>query len=137
MPPYTKHPGPERLRFLETYQIDVVAGTIRNRNGNLIGYKQREGRYKIGVLGRQLFRSHIIWWKAKGYWPRLTIDHENRIKSDDWIGNLREATMLEQAQNKGPRKPYKKQPQELPAWVQKPKHLDISQLTKKRPKDSS
>lgn len=44
--------------------------------------------------------GRIVWAMTKGEWPAQTIDHINRVRDDDRIDNLREATPLEQVFNR-------------------------------------
>lgn len=48
---------------------------------------------------RLLKRSHLIWWKAKGRWPILELDHIDRNSTNDISTNLKEATPSENQQN--------------------------------------
>lgn len=65
-----------------------VAGTLSKANG-----------YIIISIGKRNFYSHrLAWLFVHGEWPRL-LDHRNRIKSDNRLKNLREATVSQNAQN--------------------------------------
>lgn len=104
-----KQPSQEVLARLEMLTIDIVSGRIYlplradGWGGREIG-KPKGNTYatvciKVNGQRKNLRRSHIIWWKAKGYWPRMTIDHRDISKHNDRIDNLREATMEEQIAN--------------------------------------
>ena len=99
-----KLPSETELMALRDLIIDIVHGKVYNKKGKEIGSPGTGGWIKVCLTyapkkSRFIFRGHIIWWKAKGYWPTKTIDHDNRIRHDDRIDNLKEATMHEQAQN--------------------------------------
>jgi hypothetical protein len=52
-----------------------------------------EGWYtRIGIDGKVYLAHHVAWLLFYGVWPTKKIDHKNRIKSDNWIENIREAT---------------------------------------------
>lgn len=58
-----------------------------------------DGYIKLNVGGK-IHRAHrVIWLMVKGYWPVDTIDHINRIRSDNRLDNLRAATRSENQQN--------------------------------------
>lgn len=43
--------------------------------------------------------NRLIWAMVTGAWPRQLIDHRNRVKSDNRVTNLREATKAQNAWN--------------------------------------
>lgn len=57
------------------------------------------GYVLIGLLGHRLFRSHIVWFLEKGFWPRLKMDHKNTDRLDDRINNLRDVPQKWNNQN--------------------------------------
>lgn len=57
--------------------------------------------YKVGLInGRTYMASRIIWKLIHGYDP-VEIDHINRIKTDNRLSNLREATRSINCRNRG------------------------------------
>ncbi len=61
--------------------------------------------YRIITLLRRIYMEHrIIWLWVYGEWPEDQIDHCNRIKDDNRICNLRQATRLQNAVNSRPRR---------------------------------
>jgi hypothetical protein len=58
---------------------------------------------QIKINGRLHQAHRVIFLWHHGYLPQ-TVDHINRIKSDNRIENLRPATHSQQAQNQAPRK---------------------------------
>ena len=55
----------------------------------------RHGR----VWGRELIAHRVIWAIHHGEWPKNLIDHENRVRSDNRITNLRGATNRDNQRN--------------------------------------
>lgn len=56
--------------------------------------------YRYINIKRVNYMAHIIAWVMHyGYWPSKTIDHIDRVRSHNWISNLREATREEQQAN--------------------------------------
>lgn len=106
-PQHTPKPlTPAQLEAVCQLNIDTVNGRVYNWDGRELGYSDSEGRVHIGLVtgsmreNRIVRRAHIIWWKAKGYWPRITIDHKDVNCDNDRIDNLREASMSLQNFNK-------------------------------------
>lgn len=101
-------PSEEVYTKLRAMKIDTVNGIVYGVNGNPIGSIGHYGYVLINVwlrnegnkkIVRLLKRSHIIYWAHHGYWPKQMIDHDNRIRHDDRIDNLKESTEHEQQQN--------------------------------------
>lgn len=68
------------------------AGTLKpNHSGKL---------YCVIRIGRQpVKRGHLIFFSVFGRWPKPCLDHVNGDSTDDRIGNLREATVTQNAWN--------------------------------------
>lgn len=84
--------------------VDPILGKVF-RNGIEIGSIGGDGYYRIWITPRNqrqksLRRCHIIFWAANGRWPKTTIDHKDRIKTNDRISNLREADWTTQMGNR-------------------------------------
>jgi len=79
-----------RVRTINRIPAGTLAGTINNQ-----GYAQ------VSIDGRLYKRSRLVWLHVHGRWPASTIDHVNRRRDDDRLGNLREASY---AQNNANRK---------------------------------
>ncbi len=56
------------------------------------GYKRPDNRWLIGIKGRYYFRSRLVWAWWNKRWPKLQIDHINRVRYDDNINNLRDVS---------------------------------------------
>lgn len=69
--------------------------------GSIAGTLHKRGYLRIGVLGA-IYRAHrLAWFYVHGAWPARDIDHMNGIRTDNRLANLREATPLENAHNRG------------------------------------
>lgn len=63
----------------------------RGHNGNVAGSIKR-GYVVIVLLGKAYQAHRLAWLYVHGVFPSMAIDHINRKKSDNRMGNLREAT---------------------------------------------
>lgn len=66
--------------------------------GAIAGWLQR-GYRLIGLDGKRYYAHDIAWFFVHGRWPKRRLDHKNRIKDDNRIDNLREATKQQNAAN--------------------------------------
>ena len=78
--------------------------------------KPRKGIRKNKIAGRRDFNGYITicfdskhylahrlaWWFTHGIWPTNQIDHENSLRSDNRLENLRPATISQNAGNQRP-----------------------------------
>lgn len=72
-------------------RVGDIAGRISNQ-----GYRQIQIRRKLYLAGR------LAWLYSYGVWPRLQIDHINRIRSDDRLCNLRDVSGSINCHNRKP-----------------------------------
>ena len=47
-----------------------------------------------GILGKTFSAHRVSWAHFHGSWPKFTIDHVNRNKTDNRIGNLRDVSVV-------------------------------------------
>lgn len=78
----------------------VANGTRGVKAGDVAGSKTKDGYIRLSVGGRIVLAHRVAWLFVYGEFPVGNIDHINRIKSDNRICNLREATSAENAQNR-------------------------------------
>ena len=67
---------------------DRAAGSINN-----------DGYLYLSVDGHKYSVHRLVWLYVYGEWPKKLVDHINRVKTDNRIANLREATSAENNQN--------------------------------------
>lgn len=71
----------------------------RGRAGQIAGYMNDKGYWKVGFDHRSYFVSRIAWTYMKGPTDK-EIDHENGDQADNRIDNLREATYEQNSHNR-------------------------------------
>lgn len=80
-----------KVRPAMSVNIGDKAGRLnKSKSGN---------RYQIGIKGKQYYSSRLIFLWHKGWMP-INVDHENHIKTDDRINNLRAASRAQNSQNR-------------------------------------
>lgn len=78
---------------------------IRKKTKKIAGHKHKTKGYVIVVIDGKSYREHrLIWFYFHKKWPEKELDHINRIRHDNRIENLREATAQENKFNKGMQK---------------------------------
>ena len=93
----------DRLREVLAY--DAESGvfrwkiTLSNRAvaGSIAGVIERYVRIQID--GRPYYAQRLAWLWTHGEWPPKGIDHRNRKRTNNAIGNLREADKQQNAAN--------------------------------------
>lgn len=73
--------------------------------GKQVGSKDTKGRLRVQIRERTYAVHHICFAMYHGRWPLEQIDHINRVKTDNRIVNLREATNAQNARNRKHTKP--------------------------------
>lgn len=99
-------PHSELLRLLD-YDPETgifrwkVAASGRVKPGGLAGSKCGNGYRKIRVKGVYYLVHRLAWFYVLGVWPSIRLDHKDTDKANNRFGNLREATVSQNAANKG------------------------------------
>jgi hypothetical protein len=94
------------LRALLDYDPDTGVFTWRNprtywhKVGDVAGSVNGRGYRILGICGRYYAEHRLAWFYVHGAWPTHTIDHINRVRTDNRIANLRDVTMRENNLNK-------------------------------------
>lgn len=92
----------ERLYEVLTYDADTGLFTWRVKHAHakvIAGAKDYYGYCVIRIDGA-LYKAHrLAWLYTYGKWPTKGLDHKNRVKDDNRIANLREATQSENMHN--------------------------------------
>ena len=63
------------------------------------------GYRRINIFGRSYAAHRVAWLMTYGHWPYLHLDHINRVRDDNRIVNLREATHEQNMANTAARAP--------------------------------
>lgn len=71
------------------------------RAGTLAGSINGEGYLAIQVDGQLYLAHRLAWLWVHERWPTATLDHKNRVRTDNRLANLREATRAQNRQNTG------------------------------------
>lgn len=93
-------------RALEVLSYDPLSGELRWRfdkspvkAGDLAGSIYSNG-YRVITIDLERFRSgRLCWFMYYGRWPVGQVDLRNRVRTDDRIENLREATPKQNSVN--------------------------------------
>lgn len=105
-----KQPSKDVLDYIKnnySYDDGRVNGPQKDDVGELHKRSNGSVNCRIKIAGRNIRRSHLVWYLCKGYWNIMEIDHIDRDPMNDKIDNLREATDAEQQQNTSRYKGYK------------------------------
>jgi len=76
-------------------------GGTRGHLGAVAGSFDGKGYIRIAVAGREHRAHRLAWLMSYGEWPKETIDHINRIKTDNRLSNLRDVSLSENVRNVG------------------------------------
>lgn len=68
--------------------------------GNVAGFLRKNGYKEISVNRKRYNAHRLVWLWHYGVFPANGLDHINGDKSDNCIENLREATKVQNAQNR-------------------------------------
>jgi len=67
--------------------------------GSVAGNYSTSGYIQIRV-DRKLYMAHVLaWFYSFGVWPENMVDHQNRIRDDNRLNNLRQATLSQNLGN--------------------------------------
>jgi len=80
-----------------TWKVNRRGGA---NSGDEAGSVNSMGYIQIKVWGRYFAAHRIAWFLHYGEWPRQSIDHIDRIKTDNRICNLRDVSHFENHLNR-------------------------------------
>ena len=95
----------EELRDLLDYDPESGEFTWRKsqgsvKAGSMAGFIHNTKGYVNIKIFRRLYLGHrLAWFYTYGKWPVTEVDHINRIRSDNRIANLREASTNQNKHN--------------------------------------
>lgn len=69
-------------------------------NGREAGSICPQGYRRINVGGKSMAAHRLAWFIVHAQWPAGVLDHANRVRDDNRIANLREATLSQNAWNR-------------------------------------
>lgn len=98
--------------LLELFEYSPVSGILthkittsnKTKKGSIAGYINDGGYLEISLFGNKYLVHRLIWKYVFNKFPDNFIDHINRIKVDNRLDNLREATILQNSFNTTVRK---------------------------------
>ena len=76
-----------------------VSTSNRTKVGDVAGSPNNEGYLNISGLSRKVKAHRLAWLYVHGVWPKEHLDHINKVRHDNRISNLREATNQQNMQN--------------------------------------
>lgn len=83
-----------------TRLVDAGGRSKRFKAGTQAGCLDKESGYvRICIDRRHHWAHRLAWFYVHGVWPEHDVDHKNRVRSDNWIDNLRDVTRAFNLQN--------------------------------------
>ena len=83
-------------------------GTVINRFGKKVGFKQKNGYMHVSINGKQVLMHRFVYEAFNGEIPEgYEIDHKNTVRDDNRLENLRIATPKENRNNPITKERYK------------------------------
>lgn len=83
-------------------------GTVINRFGKKVGFKQNNGYMHVSINGKQVLMHRFVYEAFNGEIPEgMEIDHKNTVRDDNRLENLRIATPKENRNNPITKERYK------------------------------
>ena len=79
--------------------FDYKDGHLYRKNGKKAGTLRKNGYWQTGIEGKIYFNHRLIFLMHYGYMPKF-VDHIDGNPSNNKIENLREATLIENQQNR-------------------------------------
>ncbi len=101
-------PMPPLAELQHRFDYDSKTGVFRHRNtrkqtllGTVAGSVRSDGYIELSFKGQRLLAHRVAWYFATGADPlNKDVDHENRVKDDNRLANLRLASKRNNQGNK-------------------------------------
>lgn len=128
----------ERVDYALRYEPDTgnfywkVAFSDKTRVGIIAGGINRQGYHRVRIDGHYYLGHRLAWLLIHKEWPAVEIDHINRVKNDNRLCNLREATHSQNHANTGLRSDNTTGYKGVQWDKQKQKYIAIAFKNKKR-----
>lgn len=98
---------PTAAEIIAYFRLDPETGKVYVRNPRTyqwrtraVGKLEEDGYIRIKYKGKWISAAKIVWVLHTDDWPKHTIDHENRIRTDNRPSNLRDVTHYVNNNNK-------------------------------------
>ena len=92
---YWRDPGADQFETIKGYRI------FRTKClGKRAGYVNSLGYYAVAIRGQSILCHRLIWAMENGRDPVGDVDHRDLCRSNNRLGNLREATRSQNCMNK-------------------------------------
>ena len=85
--------------------------------GSRIGTTRKTGYRQLCLYGQIYLAHRVAWLYVHGQWPVAGLDHVNRVRGDNRICNLREATQAQNHENRGGVRGYVRSAAKAERWV--------------------
>lgn len=95
----TYNPDTGEMRWI--YRPDMSNSWNARFPGKEVGTTNAEDHRFFRIKGRRITAHRAAWAIMTGEWPTQEVDHRDTIRSHNWWSNLREATPMQNRQNKG------------------------------------
>lgn len=79
----------------------LVCTANRHKVGEIVGAKGARGYLQATIYSKKYMLHRLIWLWVHGVWPTNDVDHRDRNRANNKLGNLREATRSENNHNSG------------------------------------
>lgn len=77
----------------------IIRPSQRIKANTVAGSENEQGYIVIKINGRMYKAHRLAWLYVNGYLPEHNVDHINRVRNDNRISNLREASQMCNVQN--------------------------------------